>query len=117
MTQSTPGAGLADDILALIAQATTPLGDGATGLIRQAAAATVVRSSPTMLDLAVSPEIPEVAIEDGPTPGRALIYDGVKLVGELLVWVRAGRLIGLEQAWYTDEPPTNWPTPDRVVVQ
>lgn len=111
------GGKLSDDIVALIAHVTTPLGEGAEGLVRQASAATVVRFSPTMLDVAVPREIPEVILGDGPTPGQALVYEGDQLVGELLVWVRAGRLIGLEQAWYTDEAPTSWPTPDRVVVQ
>lgn len=115
MTQMTPGP-LSADILALIAHVTKPLGDVSTALKQQAEAATIVRYSPTMLDVTVPPETAGVDLPDGPTEGQALVYDGEQLVGEVLVWIRSGRLIGLEQAWYTEEPPTSWPPPDRVRV-
>lgn len=116
MSELSPGGRLTDSLIALIAHLTAPLGETRNGVALQAAAATVLRASPTMLDVEVPPEIPEVALTDGPTPSQALVYDGDQLIGELLVWVRDGRLIGLEQAWYTDEPPTAWPDHDRVIV-
>ncbi len=33
-----------------------------------------------------------------------------------LVWVERGRLSALEHAWVTDDPPTEWPEPERVVT-
>ena len=35
-------------------------------------------------------------------------------VGEILLWIRDGLWIGLEQAWFTDEPPASWPDPAQV---
>ena len=55
-------------------------------------------------------------LPDGPAPGSALVYECEQLVGELLVWIRDGRLIGLEQAWYTDDPPQSWPPPEMVRI-
>lgn len=114
MTHIAIGEGLPNDILALVAHITSPLGEKSAGLVRQAAAATVVDSSPTMLNVSVPLDVPSVALENGPTPGEALVYDNDRLVGEVLVWIREGRLIGLEQAWYTDDPPTAWPRPNQV---
>lgn len=111
-----PGERLPDEIVALIAHITAPLGDKSEALTRQAASATIIRASSTMLDVAVQGELPAAHLADGPTPGRALVYDGDQLVGEVLVWVGCGQLIGIEQAWFTDDAPSAWPTPDRVRV-
>jgi hypothetical protein len=116
MSELTPGTHLTADILQLIAHVTTPLGDAAVKLQRQAEVASVVRSTATMLDVTVPSDFPAVDLPDGPAPGRALVYDREQLVGELLLWVRDGRLIGLEQAWYTDDPPQSWPMPEVVRV-
>ncbi len=116
MTQLAPGNQLTADILRLIAHVTSPLGETSVKLQRQAETATVVRSSATMLDVGVPSETPAVDLADGPVPGSALVYEGELLIGELLVWIRDGRLIGLEQAWYTDDPPQSWPRPEMVRV-
>ncbi len=117
MTHLTPGDRLGTDILRLIAHVTAPLGDQSVNLQRQAEVATVVRYSPTMLDLTVPADVAEVDLPDGPATGRALVYDRDHLVGEVLVWLRGGRFIGLEQAWYADYPPVSWPSPDMVRVE
>lgn len=116
MSHLTPGRRIPIEILRLITHVTSPLGDTAVTLQRQAETATVVRSSATMLDVTVQSDSPLVDVPDGPIPGLALIYERERLVGELLVWVREGRLIGLEQAWYTDEPPQSWPSTEEVRV-
>ena len=116
MSEIKPGDRLPPAILALIAHVTKSLGAASVTLVRQGKAATVVRHSATMLDLEVSTEAELVDLADGPTPTQALVYDGEDLVGELLVWVRSGQLIGIEQAWFTDEAPTEWPSPDAVRV-
>lgn len=116
MNQLMPGKPLTAEMLRLIEHVTSPLAETSVRLQRQAEAATVVRYSATMLDVSVPSDIPVVDLPDGPVPGSALIYDGQQLVGELLAWIRDGRLIGLEQAWYTDDPPQSWPPAEIVRV-
>lgn len=116
MNQLTPGSRLPAEMLQLIAHVTRLIGEASITLQDQAAAAIVATSSATMLDVTVPSDLPTVDMPDGPTPGSALIYEGDHLVGELLVWIRDGRLIALEQAWYTDEAPQSWPHPEAVRV-
>jgi hypothetical protein len=116
MNQLMPGNHLTADMQRLIAHLTSPLAETSVKLQRQAEAATVIRYSATMLDVEVPSDIPVVDLPDGPAPATALVYDQGQLVGELLVWIRDGRLIGLEQAWYTDDPPQSWPSPEMVRI-
>jgi hypothetical protein len=84
-------------------------------LAGQADSADVTAVTPTFLELAVPADAPAADVADGPLPGRALVTDAAgELTGELLVWVTGGRLSGLELAWYGDQPPADWPAPDRV---
>lgn len=53
----------------------------------------------------------------GPVPGRFPVQHGGELLGELLVWLRGGRLAGLEYAWVTDTAPTGMPEPEDVFVE
>lgn len=116
MSQLSPGSRIPAEIVQLIAHVTLLMGEASVMLLRQAEAAIVVGSSATMLDVSVPSDLATVDVPDGPTPGSALVYEREQLVGELLVWIRDGRLIGLEQAWYTDEPPQSWPDPEAVRV-
>ena len=116
MNELMPGDRLSADMLRLIAHVTSPLAETSSRLLGQAEGATVVRYSATMLDVEVPPDIPAVDLPDGPAPGSALVDECEQLVGELLVWIRDGRLIGLEQAWYTDDPPQSWPPPEMVRI-
>ena len=115
MTHMNFGECLSDELIALVAYVTAPLGETSTALVRQSIAATVVRHSSTMIDLTV-PDVEPVDLDDGPVPVRALVHEGDMLSGEILVWARDGRLVGLEQAWYTDEAPQSWPSPTQVTV-
>jgi hypothetical protein len=69
-----------------------------------------------MIDLEVPGSAQPCDLDDGPLPARSVVVqqDG-NLVGELLVWVKNGRLVGIEQAWFTDEPPANWPSVEDLV--
>lgn len=107
---------LTPELVDLVAHIAASLGPPGPSIVAQAESATVEVYSPTMLDLVVPPDATPVPLPDGPTPGRALIYVGDDLVGEVLLWIRTGRILGLEQAWYTDEPPTEWPDPGQVRV-
>lgn len=115
MTTAEPGGPLPPELLALVAYIASPL--GATGRIiaTQAAAATVLVDSPTMLDVQVAANAPRIPLANGPIPVDAIVLDEAeRLTGEILVWIEGGMLIGIEQAWYTDEPPTGWPPRARV---
>ena len=108
-------AGLTPAMLALISHVCTRLSEHSDIVVEQASAATVASYSPTMLDVAVQQSVASIPLEDGPLPVQALIYDDHdNLVGELLIWIRAERLIGLEQTWFTDAPPLDWPSPSTV---
>jgi hypothetical protein len=88
---------------------------GADDLLRQVPATRVTGGIPLLLDLAVDPAAALAPVADGPIPGRWVVEDPAgELQGELLVWVRAGYLDGLEFAWLTDEPPAAFPSPARV---
>jgi hypothetical protein len=32
----------------------------------------------------------------------------------VLIWLRSGRLIGLEQAWWSDTMPSSWPPTSSI---
>lgn len=67
--------------------------------------------SATMIDVRVGQAaMTPVPVTDGPINVRAFVHQGSELAGEILIWTRDGFLIGLEQAWYLDEPPRAWPT-------
>jgi hypothetical protein len=80
----------------------------------------VVGDVPLFLDLEVeSPTAaPASALPDGPIPTRALVQPPDREpIGELLVWVTAGYLSGLEFAWVTEDMPTGLPPVDHLQIQ
>lgn len=84
--------------------------DGVDRLREQAVVARAATSPPTGLDLDVPPSAPVAGRPDGVLPVTAEVVDeSGRYTGELLVWVRDGRLRSLEYAWVTDEPPTGLP--------
>ncbi|WP_337001453.1 MULTISPECIES: hypothetical protein [unclassified Microbacterium] len=106
-----------EELVALVEAVTAHLGDIGRALVQQARVAKVVSYSSTNVDVITPPDVPEVALPNGPTPGQALVYTEGQMVGEVMVWVRDGRFIGLEQPWYTDDPPTMWPVAEQVRVE
>jgi hypothetical protein len=65
-----------------------------------------------MLELSVPDDAPSVSLSDGPLPVRAIATDETGgPIGEVLVWISAGYLSALEYAWYTDDPPSDFPCP------
>lgn len=93
-------------------------GEDARSLEMQAVCATVTKNiRARMIDLQVHSGAPCV-YESGPLPARgAVVPAGGELVGELIIWIREGWLSGIEQAWFTDEPPGDWPSPDELTFQ
>lgn len=92
-------------------------GETARVLEAQASQARVIRDVPgRMVDLEVPAGSPPCDCSNGPLPARAaVVRQGGQLVGELIVWVRDGLLVGVEQAWFTDEPPTHWPSAEELI--
>jgi hypothetical protein len=45
-----------------------------------------------------------------------LAPDG-SLVGSIYVWVEAGALTAIEQGWFNDVAPDDWPTLDQLQWQ
>lgn len=102
---------LTPELLKVVARVVSTLGESATTLLDQAKSATISSYSPTMINLIVPDAAARSSLPDGPSPGRAIVYDAAdQPIGEIILWIRAGRMIGLEQAWYTDEPPRAWPS-------
>ncbi|MFE3196040.1 hypothetical protein ACFXHA_44065 [Nocardia sp. NPDC059240] len=84
---------------------------GATELRAQALTAKVVgecRCGCPTIDLAVDPNTPTAP--DVPNPAREAETEG----GGMILFVRNGRLIGLEYYSLTDGTLTQFPTPDRI---
>lgn len=105
---------LSADIISLIGHVGARLGAARTALMHQARLAIVTSYSPTALRVEVPPGAPLVEAADGPIPGRALVYGVGGVTSEIMVWIRGGKLIMLEQPWYTDNPPVEWPTAEMV---
>jgi hypothetical protein len=90
--------------------------DGVAGLVEQLPHAAVVGDVPSgTLTLAVPERVPSADVPDGAPPGRAAVVDEEgHVAGEILVRVGAGRPVGLELAWLTDERPAEWPPVRRL---
>lgn len=103
------------DLIALLVKVSSPLGaEISNALTLQGEAAEFEFFSPTMLDVLVPSDCDEVDLPNGPIPVNAIVRVGNEDVGEVLVWIRHRMLIGLEQPWWTDEPPTRWPKPEEI---
>jgi hypothetical protein len=46
---------------------------------------------------------------------RQVVDEVGTVTGWVLLWIEAGRISGLEYAWVTDDPPTDWPPSDRII--
>jgi hypothetical protein len=115
MTRYQPGDLLPEVVLRLVGFICAELTDVGPGVVLQASSARIVRGSATMIDVEVSDSAAPLAISNGPLPVRAIVHDETgDSVGEILVWIRSGKFIGLEQAWFSPDPPTSWPEPERV---
>lgn len=84
-------------------------------LLAQLPSARVRGGLATFLDLEVPDMAPRASCANGPLPVRAFVIGECgETIGEILIWVENGYLSGLELAWFTDEPPAEWPTPEQV---
>ena len=87
-------------------------------LDQQLSRATVTGSKATMIDVEIPSDAPQVTVLDGPLPISAYVVNqSGQAVGEVLVWMKSGTLQGAEQAWWTDQPPSAWPSLDQVQLR
>lgn len=105
---------LDENLIQIVAYASAHLGDESARLINQARAAVVTEFSPTMVDVEVPATSIPVDLPDGPIPGRFIVERDGEETGEVLIWLRSGRLIGLEQAWWSDTMPSSWPSTSSI---
>lgn len=85
-------------------------------LFAQARSAMVVDAGPgTRMDLLVDLQERRLVVPDGPLEPVPFVVDARgERAGQLLLVVRDGVLVRLEQTWTGDAVPDAWPTPDRL---
>lgn len=91
--------------------------EGQGELLDQVLHAVVTGGAAFHLDLAVPAKIRRSRTSDGPVPVRAAVADpdGTPL-GEVLLWVTHGYLSGLEYAWYSADPPDEFPPASSLEI-
>lgn len=63
-----------------------------------------------MLDLRVPDSAPPFDSPDGRLNLRTFVVsESGEQTGEIIVWVRGGYVVCLEQAWYVGDAPLTWP--------
>lgn len=78
----------------------------------------VVGGRPTLLDLLVVEGAAPIDLAPGPLPVGAIVESSAgQPEEEIVVWTNSGYLSGLEHAWYTGEPPREFPPTDRIRVE
>lgn len=94
--------------------------EGIDALKVQASKATVLEAQDGTgrWHLKVPEDAPTSTIRDGALPIRALVPAGDDdHIGEVVVWVRAGRLLSLELLRFTPAAPQGLPSPDQIRVR
>lgn len=88
-----------------------------TAVLRQQAEAVraVRETAPRIWDVVLA-EAPRADFADGPLPG-SLAYrtEEAPLAGEVLVWIRDGRIDSVELPWFTTEMPAGLPRPEQLI--
>jgi len=108
---------LPPQVMDLLLAIAASLGELGRPLAVQAGHARVVGYSPTYIDLDVPESCEPGTWADGPLDVKPLVTDrDGDPMGEVLVWVSAGRMTLLEQAWFTEAPPTIWPPIESVAI-
>ena len=86
-------------------------------LARELAEAFVRNTTEWILDVRHDSEsVCAANLPDGPFPARAFVSGNDVVRGELIVWVTAGHVSGLEYAWTSDRPPARWPRPEELEI-
>jgi len=91
--------------------------DGAETLRRQVGEAFAIRhwiEGLPSIDIMVGETTPAAPCRVGSPITRTVIDDSGIPIGFVMLWVKEGRISGLEYAWLTDDPPTDLP-PDEWI--
>lgn len=76
---------------------------------------TVIRSfAPDWIDLDTPQSVPQFNSGKNPFLEDTNVYRDGELSDFILIWCKDRRLSAVEQAWVTDDPPEDWPTPENV---
>lgn len=105
---------LPESIVDLIVRTTEGLGAASELIERQARAARVVRFSATDIDVVVPQHSESIPLANGPITSYGILDEAGSVVGQVLIWVSNGMFIGMEQDWYTEETPSNWPLVQQI---
>ncbi|MGL5830215.1 MAG: hypothetical protein ACRC0L_11690 [Angustibacter sp.] len=101
-------------LIRLVAENLSP--SDRTALLAQAdSAAVTTEVKGRSVDVTVTSGSPVVLLPDGPVHPVPAVFVNGELTGELIVWIRSGLLIGVEQPWFGDEPPNEWPEEASLV--
>lgn len=103
----------AEVIRAVVSEATPRVRDA---LIADLDGAMVSNDTLWILDVAISNGGSGSGLPDGPFPARAFVPSNAAYQGEIIIWLTNGHISGLEYAWITDDPPTDWPRPNQMEV-
>lgn len=89
---------------------------GCDTLIAELSGAKVSPQTPWIIDIQSSQTTEATSLSDGPFPARAYVPNRNEYRGEVIVWISAGHLSGLEYAWVTDTPPSRWPLSEEMEI-
>ncbi|HEX6538415.1 MAG TPA: hypothetical protein VF155_04470 [Candidatus Dormibacteraeota bacterium] len=74
-------------------------------------------TTPTFLRLVAPEALRDDGFRDGRLRGRFPVLQHGRVTGEVIVWLKDGRLDGLEHAWIAGAAPSGMPDPDDVDVE
>ncbi|WP_405495460.1 hypothetical protein [Nocardia sp. NBC_00511] len=92
---------------------------GVTGwenLVEDLQGALVRNEADWVLDLRPQCSNAGADVPDGPLSVAAYVPNLEAFEGEILIWIDAGHVSGIEYAWVTDEPPTLWPDSELIQI-
>ncbi|GIE79756.1 hypothetical protein Aph02nite_57060 [Actinoplanes philippinensis] len=69
------------------------------------------RAETAEFDLVVTGDVPLDTTGEALFPTRTFVWEGDVPQGELLLWIRDGRMSCLEYGWISDDQPTDLPDP------
>lgn len=76
----------------------------------------IAASGPVTMTTLIVEDAARTQRADGPLPVDAEVFDNDQSLGELLIWVRGGKLDLLEFAWWSDDRPAMLPAPSSIRV-
>lgn len=85
-------------------------------LLKSLNGALILPDTVWIYEVQVNPLTPRVELPNGPFPTHGCVWIANEYQGEILLWLKDGRLSAFEYAWITDEIPLRWPHPDELVI-